>query len=156
MGINYAKEYFRFRAEQKRLRAQYQKMGMSEESIQQMYALDREIFLSDCRFKKHTQELEPLVADTDHADWANPLAKRFMSVLSVEMEPSNDGELDWIDQIDTGELAAKLKNLSEQELRLLTLAAFQELTQREIAKIYGVSQASIHKRMKSIRKKISK
>lgn len=53
----------------------------------------------------------------------------------------------WMDEIDDSELAAKLKKLPPNDLELITLLVFEEHTQEEAAKITGLSDRTIRRRL---------
>ena len=59
---------------------------------------------------------------------------------------------DWIQAIDNQELAGKLRQLSNEDLELLTLLVIYERTQREIAALFGISQVGILKRIERVKK----
>ena len=76
--------------------------------------------------------------------------------LSPKLTPlsENDfnGRYDWIQAIDNEELAGKLRQLSNEDLELLTLLVIYERTQREIAALFGISQVGILKRIERVKK----
>lgn len=67
----------------------------------------------------------------------------------------NGGDLlDWLELVENSDLHRALKSLSIEELTLISYIFYKEKTQREVAKIYGVAQKSISKRMNKIIYKI--
>ena len=63
---------------------------------------------------------------------------------------NGDNLLDWIELIENADLHRALKSLSIEEQTLISYIFYKEKTQSEVAKIYGVAQKSISKRMNKI------
>ena len=157
MAFNNGLERKRFEAKQKALRAEYERLGMSEEQIQKLYEYDLADFNSNRKNITHTQpmNLAELEADedTNAESGRNPLFEKFKEALSV----NDNGKLSqsrygWIEEIDDPKLAEKLKNLSQDDLELLSLFVFDGYSQTEIAKIRGVSQGSVSQKISTIKK----
>ncbi|MDD4495714.1 MAG: sigma factor-like helix-turn-helix DNA-binding protein [Eubacteriales bacterium] len=157
MAFNNGLERKRFEAKQKALRAEYERLGMSEEQIQKLYEYDLADFNSDRRYITHTQpiNLADLEADEDASaeSGRNPLFEKFREALSV----SGSGKLShsrygWIEEIDDPKLAEKLKKLSPDDLELLTLLVFDGYSQDEIAAARSVTQQAISKKINRIKK----
>ena len=73
--------------------------------------------------------------------------------LSVAFSESDfHGRHDWIRAIDNQELAGKLRQLSNEDLELLTLLVIYERTEREIAAMFGISQVSVLKLIERVKK----
>ena len=66
------------------------------------------------------------------------------------------GKYDWIETIENESLVCALRALSAEDLELLTLYVFADLTQCEIARNLGVSQPYIVKKIKKIKKILEK
>ena len=58
--------------------------------------------------------------------------------------------------MDTVEIIVWVKEQSEKDIELLTLLSVDELKQKEVAEMWGVSDAAISKRMKRIRESLAK
>ena len=56
----------------------------------------------------------------------------------------------WIGEIKNERLLAALENLSEDDLKLLTLYVYEGYNESEISKVFNVSQPSIHKKIMKI------
>ena len=56
----------------------------------------------------------------------------------------------WIGEIENERLLAALENLSEDDLKLLTLYVYEGYTENEISKAFSISQPAIHKRIEKI------
>ena len=56
----------------------------------------------------------------------------------------------WIGEIENERLLSALENLSEDDLKLLTLYAYEGYTVTEISKVLGVSQPTISIKIKRI------
>ena len=56
----------------------------------------------------------------------------------------------WIGEIENERLLAALENLSEDDLKLLTLYVYEGYNESEISKVFNISQPAIHKRIMKI------
>lgn len=152
MGFNYSKEKFIFDREWKKLREQYIKEGMSEETIQEFYDFDWGWFRARRNYENRVQALPDDEIDEQRTETRSNLFRKFAS-LSIdfdETEPS--GRYAWIDTISDDVISKRLKGLNEDELELLTLLAIEGYTQREIARKMHCSQNSISKRLIKIKR----
>lgn len=75
---------------------------------------------------------------------------------SVEDEYFCGNLLDWIELVESADLHKALKSLSEEEQTLLGYLYFKDKTQTEVAKIYGIAQQNINKKLQKVFKKIKK
>lgn len=71
--------------------------------------------------------------------------------MSIEL-PTDNSRYAWIDALEDEQLAKKLKALSAEDIELITLYAFEEHTQEEISKQFGISQRAVSKRIVKLRK----
>lgn len=87
----------------------------------------------------------------------SPLLKKFSAQLSVTQgEICEWGRMDWIEDLDTIEVIVWVKDQSEKDIELLTLLSVDGLKQKEVAEMWGISDAAISKRMKKIRESLAK
>lgn len=153
MGINYSYAYKKFNREQEIKKKEYEKLGMSKSQIEQILAIDREIFLNDIRFWKHNQSL-PLDEEYHNEEGRCSLIKKFPVTFTVCIENSINSKYWWIEEIEDERLVLGIKQLSDFEIELITLIIIEGYTQRCVAKMLGVSDMSISKRMKKITSKL--
>ena len=152
MAWNNGLERKRFESEQVKLATEYRAAGMSEEQIQQMYVFDLSAFNSTRRFAEHTQQF-PESPFEDGDDGQSPLYERFPEVLTVSIElPADDSRYAWIDELEDEQLTKELKALPVEDIELITLYAFEDHTQEEISKLFGISQRAVSKRIEKLRK----
>ena len=152
MAWNNGLERMKFEAEQKKLAAEYRAAGMSEEQIRQMYEFDLEVFNSNRRFAEHTQQF-PESPFEDGDEGQSPLYERFPEVLTVTMDlPTNSSRYWWIEEIDDPKLAKVARALSAEDLELITLYAYEDLTVREIAVKTGIPKSTVFQRIERLRK----
>ena len=152
MAWNNGLERMKFEAEQKKLAAEYRAAGMSEEQIQQMYEFDLEVFNSNRRFAEHTQQF-PESPFEDGDEGQSPLYERFPEALTVTMDlPTNSSRYWWIEEIDDPKLAKAARALSAEDLELITLYAYEDLTVREIAVKTGIPKSTVFQRIERLRK----
>ena len=152
MAWNNGLERMKFEAEQARLAAEYRAAGMTEEQIQQMYEFDLEVFNSNRRFAEHTQQF-PESPFEDGDEGQSPLYEKFPEALTVTMElPTGNSRYAWLDEIEHAQLAKALKELSTEDIELITLYVFEDYTQEKIGARFGISQRATGKRIAKIRK----
>ena len=152
MAWNNGLERMKFEAEQARLAAEYRAAGMTEEQIQQMYEFDLEVFNSNRRFAEHTQQF-PESPFEDGDEGQSPLYEKFPEALTVTMElPTGNSRYAWLDEIEHAQLAKALKELSTEDIELITLYVFEDYTQEKIGARFGISQRAAGKRIAKIRK----
>lgn len=150
----------------------------SEEMIEQVHDLLLRQLNRDRAYITHTQPYEcydssnnkskgsvrtqnrkrPEDEDNDIVDEGRlPLLKRFLAQLSVTQgEICEWGRMNWIEDLDTVEIIVWVKEQSEKDIELLTLLSVDGLKQKEVAEMWGVSDAAISKRIKKIRTSLKK
>ena len=129
MSYNHGREFKKFQACQRRLRRQYEQLGMPESDIEALYQTDLQEFNDD---RRH-EERNPLRLDD-----CEPL---------VAPEGGDHSRLWWVEEIGNPALVGRLKSLSEADLELLTLFVFDGFGQVEIAQRLGVSQVAVSKKI---------
>lgn len=156
MAWNNGLERKRFDEEQEKLAAEYRAAGMTEEQIEQMHQFDLKVFNSTRRFFEHNQQSSEVVLEESDDD-KSPLFKKYLSALSVDLDSTNiKDRYWWIEEIENPQLLTAIKELSVDEIEFVTQIVFEELTQEEIAKVLGVSQAAVSQKLKKILKNLKK
>ena len=146
----------RFNEEQRRLAEQYRAAGMTEEQIEQMYQFDLVEFNSRRRFSEHTQQFSENAFE-ERDDDKSPLLEKYLAQLSTSLDFSFAGDrYGWIEEIEKPELIKGIKALSKEDIELITLYVFDDLTQNEIGVRFGISQKAVSKRIEQIRKHLNK
>ena len=156
MAWNNGLERKRFDEEQERIAAEYRAAGMTEEQIKQMYQFDLDAFNSKRRFNEHNQQFpEDVLEESD--DDKSPLFEKFLDSVSVGLDLSNiKDRYWWIEEIENIQLLTAIKELSAEEIELITQIVFDELTQDDIAKTLDVSQSAVSQKMKKIFENLKK
>lgn len=152
MGFNYSREKLIFDREWEKLRGQYKKAGMNDESIQELYDFDWSWFRMRRNYENRVQAMPEEEIDEQNAETRSNLFQRFTSLYTSFDEIELSGRYAWIDTISDDALSRKLRDLSEDELELLTLLAIEGYTQREIARKVHCSQNAISKRLIKIKR----
>jgi len=150
MSFNYGKEKRKFEAEWRKAAAWYAHAGMDKDSIEEIQRFDWELFCKERTYSNHTQALPNEIMD--ESDERSSLFQKYETLSVAFSENDFNGRYDWIQAIDNQELAGKLRQLSNEDLELLTLLVIYELTQREIAVLFGISQVGILKRIERVKK----
>lgn len=159
MGFNYGLEKKKFNAEWDRLRPEYQAAGMSDETIQAMRECDWEQFKSERIFRIHTQSFEgSLFPEGDMTeDTQAPVMKKYIAQFSVSLdEISTWGRSAWIEDLDTPELAKRVKSLSQDDLVFLSHLIVDGLSRAELSRRLNISRAAVTKRLARIKKVLEK
>ena len=150
MSFNKGYELKKFEAHWEKLRIEYTAAGMTEDAIQKMYEYDRQQFNAERTHLERTQELSTDTFECSE-DENSPLMKRYQDAISVtDHYYETKSRFGWIGEIENERLLSALENLSEGDLKLLTLYAYEGYNESEISKVFNVSQPAIHKRIMKI------
>ena len=135
MAYNYAKEKRKFDAEWKRKASWYRKEGMSEDNIEAIRRFDLEQFNRDRASESRRRPLETTCGS-----------------CYTLMPEFNSGRCGWIEGLDNSQLSAKLCELPEADLELLTLLCVDGLSQEQTAHVLRCTQQAVSKRLRKIKK----
>ena len=150
MSFNKGYELKKFEAHWEKLRIEYAVAGMTEEAIQKMYDYDRQQFNSERTFVERTQEFTAPAYEGSEEE-ASPLMLRYQEVITTtDTYHETKSKFAWISEIENERLLSALEKLSEDDLKLLTLYAYEGYTVTEISKVLGVSQPTISIKIKRI------
>lgn len=155
MSWNNGFERKKFEEKWVRESAKYRELGMSEADIAVIRSIEEDEYRSERRYRMHTQSfsLSDFGEDEEEeVDDKSVLFQKFMESITVIEEYRDSSRLGWINEIETNSLVAKLQGLSNEDLELLTKIVFDGLTQQEVAEMLGISQQSISKKLKRIKK----
>lgn len=156
MSWNDGYERRKFDARQKNQAEEYRALGMTEEQIQEMYEFDLEKYKSDRRYYSHTQSFIPDdFYEGEDDDEKLSIFDKFKDVLTTSIEDSgNKSRYWWIEEIDNPNLVKKIKALSQDDIELITLLAFDGYSKTETAKMLGCQPYHITRRLARIEKRI--
>ena len=149
MSFNNGNERRKLNAKWEHLRVQYREAGMSKEAIQAMYEFDLDVLNSERAYDANTVA----VCDGDDDKDARKAAdfKQYEAAITVtDTYRETKSRFTWIGEIENERLLSALENLSEDDLKLLTLYAYEGYNESEISKVFNVSQPSIHKKIMKI------
>ena len=150
MSFNKGYELKKFEAHWEKLRIEYAAAGMTEGAIQKMYDYDRQQFNAERTHLERTQELSTDTFECSE-DENSPLMKQYREVTTVtDTYHETKSGFAWIGEIENERLLSALENLSEDDLKLLTLYVYEGYNESEISKVFNVSQPAIHKRIMKI------
>ena len=150
MSFNKGYELKKFEAHWEKLRIEYAAAGMTEDAIQKMYDYDRQQFNAERTHLERTQELSTDTFECSE-DENSPLMKQYREVTTVtDTYHETKSGFAWIGEIENERLLSALENLSEDDLKLLTLYVYEGYNESEISKAFNVSQPAIHKRIMKI------
>ena len=150
MSFNKGYELKEFEAHWEKLRIEYATAGMTEDAIQKMYDYDRQQFNSERTFIERTQEFTAPAYESSEEE-ASPLMLRYQeAITTTDTYHETKSKFAWIGEIENERLLSALENLSEDDLKLLTLYAYEGYTVTEISKVLGVSQPTISIKIKRI------
>ena len=150
MSFNKGYELKKFEAHWEKLCIEYATEGMTEDAIQKMYDYDRQQFNSERTFIERTQEFTAPAYESSEEE-ASPLMLRYQeAITTTDTYHETKSKFAWIGEIENERLLSALENLSEDDLKLLTLYAYEGYTVTEISKVLGVSQPTISIKIKRI------
>ena len=152
MGFNYALEKKKFDTHWALKKKVYRKAGMAAADIQLMKDFDWEFFLSERRFRMHTQPLPAECITENDEDSMSGLFKKFHSLKVTFSESDFSGRYGWVETIEDEELSRKLKALSIKDMELITLMVIDEYSQAEIARMDGCARNTVNKKLARIKK----
>ena len=156
MGFNYGLEKKNFDSQWAMTRKQYEDAGMSSEAIHAMYDYDWSVFNANRSYQNHTQEMAAPSFEQSEESYS-PLMDKYQKAISVtDHYCETKSCFTWIGEIENERLLSALENLSEDDLKLLTLYAYEGYTVTEISKVLGVSQPTISIKIKRITKFLKK
>lgn len=150
MGFYYATAKKRFERKWAKLRKEYEAAGMNPADIQLLYEYDLEYFRSQRTYMSHTQALPSEYIQDGQVD-NSTLIHRF-GIFSPSFDEADfPGRYGWVDSIENQQLAHLLRQLSDEDLELLTFLVLEEHTQRELAQKWGCTQAAVSQRFNKIK-----
>ena len=150
MSFNKGYELKKFEAHWKKLRIEYAAAGMTEDAIQKMYDYDRQQFNAERAYLERTQELSTDTFECSE-DENSPLMKRYREVTTVtDTYHETKSGFAWIGEIENERLLSALENLSDSDLELITLYAYEGYDTVEISKAFGTTKQNISKKIQRI------
>lgn len=153
MSFNNGYERKLFNRQQKRQAAQYRRAGMSEESIQAMFAYDHAAFCLYRREKEHAADPSAMVTDDE-----NTGDSRYMDMDELPADTPlvlYGSRYSWIDEIDDPELHKTIVAMKQDYIEIITLM-MEGYQQNDITKIIGISPSTLNEKVMRIREKIKK
>ena len=150
MSFNKGYELKKFEAHWEKLRIEYAAAGMTEDAIQKMYDYDRQQFNSERTFIERTQEFTEPAYESSEEEASHLMLRYQEAITTTDTYHETKSKFAWIGEIENERLLSALENLSEDDLKLLTLYAYEGYTVTEISKVLGVSQPTISIKIKRI------
>ena len=112
-----------------------------------MYDYDRQQFNSERTFVERTQEFTAPAYEGSEEE-ASPLMLRYQEVITTtDTYHETKSKFAWIGEIENERVLAALENLSELDLKILTLYVYAGYTESEIAMTLESKRITIHKRI---------
>ena len=150
MGFNYGLEKKNFDRQWSMMRKQYEDAGMSIEAIQAMYEYDWSVFNAARSYQNHTQEIAAPSFEQGEESYS-PLMSKYQEAISfTEHYCETKSRFTWIGEIEDERLLSALENLSDADLELITLYAYEEYDTVEISKVFGTTKQNISKKIRRI------
>ena len=150
MGFNYGLEKKNFDSQWAVTRKQYEDAGMSREAIQAMYDYDWSVFNANRSYQNHTQEMAAPSFEQSEESYS-PLMDKYREAISVtDTYHETKSRFAWIGEIEDERLLSALENLSDVDLELITLYAYEGYDTVEISKAFGTTKQNISKKIHRI------
>ena len=149
MSFNNGNERRKLNAKCEQLRVQYREAGMSEEAIQAMYEFDLGVLNSERAYDANTVAVCDGEDDVDARKAAD--IKQYEAAITVtDTYRETKSRFAWIGEIENERLLAALENLSDSDLELITLYAYEGYDTVEISKAFGKTKQNISKKIQRI------
>ena len=149
MSFNNGNERRKLNAKWEQLRVQYREAGMNEDAIHAMYEFDLSVLNSERTYDANTMAVCDGEDDVDARKAAN--LKQYEAAITVtDTYHETKTRFAWVGEVQNERLHTGLEKLSDEDLKLLTLYAVSGFNEYEIAKVFGLSQSAIHKRIARI------
>ena len=150
MGFNYGLEKKNFDSQWAVTRKQYEDAGMSSEAIHAMYDYDWSVFNANRSYQNHTQEMAAPSFEQSEESYS-PLMDKYQKAISVtDHYCETKSCFTWIGEIENERLLSALENLSDSDLELITLYAYEGYDTVEISKAFGKTKQNISKKIQRI------
>ena len=150
MGFNYGLEKKNFDSQWAMTRKQYEDAGMSSEAIHAMYDYDWSVFNANRSYQNHTQEMAAPSFEQSEESYS-PLMDKYREAISVtDTYHETKSRFAWIGEIEDERLLSALENLSDVDLELITLYAYEGYDTVEISKAFGTTKQNISKKIHRI------
>lgn len=158
MKFNYQSEKRKFDERWKEVERICRESGMSEAAIRELKEYDLAEFRRERIFCLHNQYINEYEFDdgSESDENKNPYLMKYGEQLTKEDTYFMNDRYGWIQQLDDEELIAKVIDLGEERIELLTQYVFEECTQKELADSYGITRSSVADRISIIKKKLKK
>ena len=130
---------------------QYREAGMSEDAIQAMYEFDLGVLNSERAYITNTMTVSG-AADDCAAKETSDFKQYEKAVTVTDTYHETKSRFTWIGEIEDERLLSALENLSDADLNLVTMYAYEGYTVTEISKVLGVAQPTISIKIKRITK----
>lgn len=152
MAFNKGYELKKFEAHWEKLRIEYAEAGMADDAIQKMYDYDRQQFNSERTCIERTQEFTAPAYESSEEE-ASPLMLRYQeAITTTDTYHETKSSFAWIGEIEDEHLLAALEQLSDSDLELITLYAYEEYDTVEISKLFGTTKQNISKKIRGLRR----
>ena len=149
MSFNNGNERRKLNAKWEQLRVQYREAGMSKEAIQAMYEFDLDVLNSERAYDANTVAVCDGEDDVDARKAAD--IKQYEAAITVtDTYRETKSRFAWIGEIENERLLAALENLSDSDLELITLYAYEGYDTVEISKAFGKTKQNISKKIQRI------
>ena len=149
MSFNNGNERRKLNAKWEHLRVQYREAGMSEDAIQAMYEFDLGVLNSERAYITNTMTVSG-VADDGAAKETSDFKQYEKAVTVTDTYHETKSRFAWIGEIEDERLLSALENLSDADLELITLYAYEEYDTVEISKVFGTTKQNISKKIRRI------
>lgn len=152
MGFNCAREKAKFEREWEKLRAEYQAAGMSEDAIQKLYEYDWHCFCRNRAYARRAVQMPEVEIDDPNDERRSALFKKETALSTSFDETAFRERYAWKDTLEDHRLLSTIRQLTDEDLELLTFIVLEGHIQNELANRWECSQAAIVCRMRKIKK----
>ena len=145
MSFNNGNERRKLNTKWEQLRVQYREAGMNEDAIHAMYEFDLGVLNSERAYITNTMTVSG-AADDCAAKETSDFKQYEKAVTVTDTYHETKSRFGWIGEIEDERLLSALENLSDSDLELITLYAYEGYDTVEISKAFGKTKQNISKK----------
>ena len=153
MSWNNAAERNMFNKREEKFVEEARKNGMSEDNIAKIVSFDEEVFNGDRRYYERSVSIS-LNEETDQPEDDMDTIVSYAGSNIDDHDIIDDITTDWMDKIGDENLYKSIMKLNGLHKRIIELFVVEGLSQEEIAYLLNMSQGSVSKYWRYIKKKL--
>lgn len=154
MKFNYTSEKKKFEKNWEKMKNEYQKAGMNSYQIAQIKQFDWELFKKERIYRRHNQFIWEgrRSNNSDNGQELEILLKKYNNNFAEINKIEKFMRYGWMNELQRKELIMAFEKMPEEYLELATLVFLEGYTQKEVARMLGISEKTVWRKIKAIKK----